>query len=864
MNLSEFCNWSISDEGWKSDIELLSRLLVVNDFPNLYDVAPETTNSKIDWNRLLLVASVLTQSEERNHLEAALTIAQAGIVISDSVKVKNSCIIVLNQLYNSRTSNDAVKKGYVQDGYLSKLGLSARILAFREEIESQIFSSIGLPIAANKFQIEFWNTVDENDRIYALAPTASGKSFIVLKYIIEQLILKKIHTVIYVAPTRALVAEVEQNFRNLSQQLGFNDLDVSSIPIRELSETSNPCIYVFTQERLHIFLNSVPSDYAIDVLIVDEVQKLSDGMRGVILQDAIERVLRINEKSKIIYLSPNAVNPEFLFNDVPGNIKTKIVDRDQPMVSQNMIWATESNKADTTKWKLELKGSDESKLLGYFDLKDRPTTIAKQLAMIAVSLTGDNTGTMIYANEPSEAEDIAEFIAELLPDISDSNLKSLSDLAKDGVHSSFKLVKTALKGVAFHYGNMPSLIREEIEDLFNKGIIRYLICTSTLIEGVNLSCKTIIVKGPKKGRLTPMEDQDFWNLAGRAGRWGKEFQGNIVCVDPEIWKTKPPQRTKFILKRQTDTILNDESGLKTYLNNRNFNVKTIDNKGNYESVFAYLLTSFIRDEGLTTLQLEQNYESDYINDLSNVLSEISVQIDIPKNIIEKHSGISAVSMQTLLNYFRESYNSVSKGKPIVNLIPVTPESANAYSNMEGILRRIHLKLFPGFGFGNQYKHFAVLILNWMQGYTLKRLIQSAINNDAELVALNKKKNTKSVHAIIRDTMREVEEFARFKAPKYISCYTDILKVFLAEQNQLQLYPNDYPFDLFLEFGVMSKTLLSLVGLGLSRMSATEIGEMILESTLSKEECLKWLSENISEKDLPNFVKREVFKKLLVD
>jgi hypothetical protein len=148
----------------------------------------------------------------------------------------------------------------------------------------------------------------------------------------------------------------------------------------------------------------------------------------------------------------------------------------------------------------------------------------------------------------------------------------------------------------------------------------------------------------------------------------------------------------------------------------------------------------------------------------------------------------------------------------------------------------------------------------MQGYTLKRLIENAIKyNKVE----SEKKGTqpKNIHTIIRDTMKEVEEFARFKAPKYISCYTDVLKIFLTETNKLSLYPNDYPFDLFLEFGVMSKTLLSLVGLGLSRMTATEIGKEILQTELSKEQCIDWLKAHIKDKEVPNFVKKEVQKKL---
>lgn len=855
MELEDLCSWAISENEWGKDIERLSKALVARDFQISNDGLGDLSN--FEWSKLLLIASVLAKSEKREYLEASLSIAQAGILISNSELVANSSTIVLNQLYNQRTISDSVRKGLIKDNYLSNFGVSARILAFREEMESKIFSATSTPITANKFQMEFWKSVDSVDWLYALAPTASGKSYIVLKYILDQIFLKRTKVVVYVAPTRALVSEVELNFRNMAQSENIK-VSVSSVPIKDILSLGEPCIYVLTQERLHILLNSIEQSNLIDLIVIDEVQKLSDGMRGVILQDAIERVLRSNEKAKFLFLSPNAENPQYLFRDKPVDIVAKIVDRDQPMVAQNILWASQRG-IDSTNWKLELNIGDKVTLLGNFDIQERPTSIAKKMAMVSFSLAGANAGNMIYSNEPSEAEDIAEYLAELL-DVVEPNerLLALSNLAKEGIHKNFKLVNTVKKGVAFHYGNMPSLLREEIEELFNSGDIKFLVCTSTLIEGVNLSCKTIYIHGPKKGRKTPMQDQDFWNLAGRAGRWGKEFHGNIVCIDPHIWKTTPPKRTKFVLKKQTDESLK-QGGLIHYISSRKFDVSTITENNSYESVFAYLLNTQLRDGSLSTDQFKNNYPDNFIAELETELSELVEEINIPKNIIEKHSGISAVSMQTLLNYFRKSYSEGKK--PIANLIPLTPETDGAYENMEGILRRIHLKLYPGFGFGQQYRHYAVLILNWMQGYTLSRLIEDAIKYNLE-EHRDKGKKLKNIHAIIRDTMREVEEFARFKAPKYISCYTDILKIFLAEQKLLHLYPKDYPFDLFLEFGVMSNTLLSLVGLGLSRMSATELGNVILSSELGKDAVLKWIVDNLDQKEIPEFVKREVRKKLL--
>ncbi|MCL4678064.1 MAG: DEAD/DEAH box helicase [Alphaproteobacteria bacterium] len=855
MELSDLQEWILSKDGCKEEIEELARLLAIQDFPTL-----ENKNDKItddfEWKRLLLAASILTKSEKREALEAALTIAQAGFIISGFTNVADSSLLILNQLSNYRTLQSAIDKGYVKKKFEERLGINARLELFSRAMDKKIFLTGDAPINANKFQSDFWNSIENTDWLYASAPTASGKTYIVFRYLLEKLAAKKARLILYIAPTRALVTEVENEIRNMAAAIGIDNLSVSSIPIKELYKPDTQSVLVFTQERLHIFLNALENIAQVDILIVDEAQKLSDGMRGVILQDAIERVIRISPNTKVIYLSPNSENPTDLIQDAPALTRTKVVDNEQPMVSQNIIWASQTDEGSTN-WKLEIKNKDDTSLLGTFTLKDRPTGIAKKMALVTAALGKEGQGYLVYANEAGEAERIASFISELVGEKENEDLQALSNLAKEGVHKDYDLVRTAKCGVAFHYGNMPSLLREEIEEAFNKGHIKFLVCTSTLIEGVNLSCKTIFIQGPRKGRTNQMEGQDFWNLAGRAGRWGKEFQGNIVCVEPDVWRTKPPERTKFKIKRQTEETLRKKDDFLAYLNQRNFETKTTDKKGSLESVLAYLMTIYKREGTITKQQWSKRFDDSYLEKIDEHLFSYSKDIDIPLAVIEKHSGISALSMQTLLNYFRSSY--ASGKKPLQKLIPLTPESTGAYENMEGLLNRINLKLYPAFGVGYQHKHYSILILNWMQGYTLKRLIENSISYHLEK-SKKEEKEPKNVSTIIRDTMKEVEEIARFKAPKYISCYIDILKIFLKEQNKLDLYPKDYPFDLFLEFGVMSKTMLSLVGLGLSRMSATEIGKEILSSEYDKKQCFDWIKENIEKKEIPSFVKREIRKK----
>ena len=122
----------------------------------------------------------------------------------------------------------------------------------------------------------------------------------------------------------------------------------------------------------------------------------------------------------------------------------------------------------------------------------------------------------MYANGAADTEKIAHIIYDGLSvgsvgsDAVNEELHDLSEFCRLSIHPKFLLVDLVKRGVAFHYGNMPTILRNEIERLFRKGKIRFLVCTSTLVEGVNLACRTIVVRGPRKGKGNPMSAPDFW------------------------------------------------------------------------------------------------------------------------------------------------------------------------------------------------------------------------------------------------------------------------------------------------------------------------------------------------------------------
>ncbi|WP_298957246.1 hypothetical protein [uncultured Methylobacterium sp.] len=111
----------------------------------------------------------------------------------------------------------------------------------------------------------------------------------------------------------------------------------------------------------------------------------------------------------------------------------------------------------------------------------------------------------------------------------------------------------------------------------------------------------------------------------------------------------------------------------------------------------------------------------------------------------------------------------------------------------------------------------------------------------------------------------VERIARFKAPKYISAYMDILHLHFGQVDRNDLIEREFDIGIQLEFGVSSRTLISPMELGLSRMSATALYEKIARDKLSQEECREWVADRAAQfegMNIPAVIVRELRERLL--
>jgi hypothetical protein len=400
---------------------------------------------------------------------------------------------------------------------------------------------------------------------------------------------------------------------------------------------------------------------------------------------------------------------------------------------------------------------------------------------------------------------------------------------------------------------MPLLIREEIERLFSTGTINYLVCTSTLIEGVNMSCRNIFMRGPTKGRGHPLSAEDFWNLAGRAGRWGKEFQGNIFCIDPDrkdLWGADGPPRERMRqpIRRTTDDVLSVPNDLLQFIRDR-APLEVARKRPEFEYVFSYLAGIHIRYGGILKAPWASRYTADSLAPLAEAIAQVVDGLAVGADIVARNPGISPFALDDLLRYFREREGDVEE------LLPADPASNDAAKVYAGIFGRLCRRACPNLGpEGGRAFMLALLITRWMRGFPLARLIQDRIDH------LTKRNKPADEAVEIRTVMNEVGQIARFEAPRGLSCYCDVLRQHLIEIGRTDLVEQLLQVNVFLELGVNQQTQIALIGIGLSRTSTIAVSELITADSLTESEVLKWLAENHelwSHSSLPSLVKKEI-------
>jgi len=853
--------WLTNLPSFQAQVDGVIRAAISREFPRL--VEPPGPQAPIDWPYLLLCASLLARSDRANEQRVALRIADTCLQLDDTTQEqRQAAAVVLDTMANSRTVDLAVSRRTLHSNLFEALPFSLRADSQRRAETDVIVTSDGTRRRVNRFQQDFWEAMRGFSRVSASAPTSAGKSYLLRCWIHEYFRGNPKGSVVFAVPTRALIQEVSDAFAHDVKNSQLKEVGIHTLPLDADLETSPGNIFVLTQERLHILLGR-DRLFKFDVLIVDEAQKIGDGHRGVLLEQVLQESLRRRTDLKVIFASPFVENPEYLLEGatVPGG--TKPVQREVTTVSQNLLFISQEPGKPKT-WNVTYRDGEKALLLGQAALEFRPTTDAKQLSAVAFAMRCEEGGNLVYANTQADAEKFAIHLAEAYTQKKYPTLEthpSVADLISligKTVHAKYALTETLKHGVAFHYGNMPLLIRVEIESLFRQNILRFLVCTSTLMEGVNLPCKVIFMRAPRRGKGFPLPHADFWNLDGRAGRWGTEYQGTIACIEPEEWNP-PVSRTRQRIRSVTESSICAEGALQAYIA-EGFPTKTAKLHPEYDYAATYLFALLAGGASLTDSPAFAKLNVDDQDKLRATVETELARFTLNKDFIFRNPGVIPRAMMEL----RDSFAQLNLAE-LQGLCPVLPESHDAAKRYFEIFKFINEKLRAGWtasGDAGEKRlwQLAYLAVDWMRGRPLAVLIKKR-----ESIAKKKTTDvTDDLPNLIRSVMSDVETYARFQIPRYLRAYMDVLDAYSIANNVLSDVAEFEDIELWLELGVSVRTSISLMELGLSRTAAIELFEAAgMETEMTKAKALEWLkAKDLDTLDLPNLVKEEIRRALL--
>ena len=153
--------------------------------------------------------------------------------------------------------------------------------------------------------------------------------------------------------------------------------------------------------------------------------------------------------------------------------------------------------------------------------------------MLVPKLSGP---TLIFSGSVKGARNFGKAVAEVRGDFEPSDiLQAAIDWLSKNYSAQWGLVQSLKRGVGTHHGKLPRSVAQMLVRLFNHGHLDYLVCTSTLIEGVNTAARNVVVADNKISN----RKYDFFtfnNIRGRSGRMWQHFVGHVYLFND------PPQK----------------------------------------------------------------------------------------------------------------------------------------------------------------------------------------------------------------------------------------------------------------------------------------------------------------------------------
>lgn len=767
-------------------------------------------NESIILEEMIFLAEkglILVESSNKHNRKRALHIA----VILASFGSYKGMYTIAYSLFNKLKyfpSNKLVED-QVKENLIDKLGFTEELIHIINKKKNTITIG-GEDYLFNDFQVKFYELIQHNKIVSVSAPTSTGKSFFIKKVVVDMLI-NRYNSIVYIVPTNALINEVMDDFRKELKKVGLNCVITSSTE-RERVTDQEKTLFVLTQERLYQLCNN--NLFIIDALIIDEAQNVMEGTRGILLEYSIKYAQRLWGKMKIVFISPLINNPSKFIDVFGGKEQSKAFHQTETSVIQNII-------------KLNMVYGGYEVILNnqkiHPKIKVKKSSMCVDIANVVIAFN-NNQNSIVYCNTVRIAMDVCKklYQSQMYPRLENKKLDAFADFVEYIIDKDYCLGEYIRRGIAWHYGNLPAFIRMGIEELAYQGELKIIASTSTLLQGVNIPAQNIYIYNPKKGISKKMYSEDkeqeeeeqaelsnleFWNLAGRAGRMGKDFSGNIILIQNQQWKD---------ISRYDEVVNKVAFSTDKYQHVKYIN-KSFENMD--EEIESKEMREYIRSvtmiNKLNNVPVAKDVDTSEYSVLEEKVNEIINDFIPPKKLLVRLIGVGPEKISQLWNTFSRNDKHIEK-LMLIYPLNIEKEKKHPYINhFKEIIQIINRDIMGGHLYKeNELNKLAYMSYSWITEDKIKDIIfYTSKNKIGEKIDVNKK---------VKDQVKYLNNKIRFRLMRGIYIYQEILKEYLIATNRIDMMQKMINFALYLEVGACRPITIELISLGLMRDFAIEL------------------------------------------
>ena len=398
------------------------------------------------------------------------------------------------------------------------------------------------------FQKEGIYRIYKNENILIAAKTGSGKTVLAIYSIAH--CLKKNKKVIYTSPTKSLSNQKYAEFIEKFDSVGIITGDIKKNPDAQ-------CVIMTTEILRNILYRSNKKEESsnnlinieeVGAVIFDEVHYINDKERGKIWEECI---ILLPKEINLVMLSATIDKPE-LFCSWIGNIKevpiTLISTSHRVVPLRHYFWKSYLgiNQAgkDELRWEL-LEILDDKENFKNYDIMRKNYKvfdINKLMDKLIDFLVEESfIPALFFKFSRKKCESICKTVRRVLLNYEEiAEISNIFDFYMKDYKKTYETLpqyievyNQLMRGVVYHHSGLIPILKEIIEILYSKGLVKILFATETFAIGVNFPTKTVLFSDLEKydnSGLRDLRTDEYLQMAGRAGRRGLDKFGSVIIL----------------------------------------------------------------------------------------------------------------------------------------------------------------------------------------------------------------------------------------------------------------------------------------------------------------------------------------------